>query len=90
MLLLREERSVLTARYMLVFSQLRHTTGSKPGEHNDNMVIMVMVIIMVIIIMVMVIIFHVINSSHYCSLSLVSAVKIWLSESDLWWPIYSM
>ena len=40
---------------MLVFSQLRHTTGSKPGEHNGNMVIMVMVI-MVMVIMVMVII----------------------------------
>ena len=35
---------------MLVFSQLRHTTGSKPGEHNDNMVIMVMVIMMVMVI----------------------------------------
>ena len=37
---------------MLVFSQLRHTTGSKPGEHNDNMVIMVMVIMVMVIIMV--------------------------------------
>ena len=40
---------------MLVFSQLRHTTGIKPGDHKDNMVIMVMVIIMVIImVMIMV------------------------------------
>ena len=35
---------------MLVFSQLRHTTGIKPGEHKDNMVILVMVIIMVMVI----------------------------------------
>ena len=34
---------------MLVFSQLRHTTGIKPGEHNDNMVIMVMVIIIIMV-----------------------------------------
>ena len=30
------------------------------------------------------------NSSHCFSLSLVSAVKIWLSEAGLCWPIYSI